>query len=141
MANKKVSAILRKAVYEGLIQKPNQCQKCKGVFPKRKIYGHHQDYTKPYDVIWLCYACHHSIEKVNGKRIKFLKGQPSYNRKLSANQVKQIRELYKKGITGLAKTFGLDRKNIYRITHGLSYRELPTALKGMIEAENEFIEY
>lgn len=55
----KVSAKLRQAVYTGKISKPNNCQGCNAYFKnKAKLHGHHKDYSKPYDVKWLCSQCH-----------------------------------------------------------------------------------
>ena len=49
---------LRHAVDRGeVIKKP--CEKC-GIL---KVDGHHTDYTKPFDVIWLCRKCHHVEHK------------------------------------------------------------------------------
>ncbi len=47
---------LREAVRSGRVMKPDACQDCgrSGV----KIDGHHHDYTKPFDVEWLCSWCH-----------------------------------------------------------------------------------
>lgn len=47
---------LGKAVALGKIKKPNNCSSCNasGV----KLEGHHYDYTKPLDVLWLCKSCH-----------------------------------------------------------------------------------
>ena len=44
------------AIKTGDIKKPSECQKCARK-PKR-IEGHHFDYSKPLDVIWLCASCH-----------------------------------------------------------------------------------
>ena len=51
--------MLRQAVRNGKIMKPNSCSKC-GAEPKR-IEGHHEDYSKPFDVVWLCVDCHKSL--------------------------------------------------------------------------------
>lgn len=46
---------LRKAVTEGLVIKPQNCEQC-GL--SKKLIGHHDDYNKPLKVRWLCYPCH-----------------------------------------------------------------------------------
>ena len=47
---------LKDAVRRGHIVKPHTCQQC----GKRAsiIDGHHKDYFRPLDVLWLCRACH-----------------------------------------------------------------------------------
>ena len=48
---------LRDAVkYGKMVRKP--CEKC----GNEKSHGHHEDYSKPLDVIWLCHKCHCIIE-------------------------------------------------------------------------------
>lgn len=43
------------AVKLGMLVKPKHCEKClKTCAP----HGHHTDYSKPLDVIWLCHSCH-----------------------------------------------------------------------------------
>lgn len=49
---------VRKAVYRGLIQKPENCQDCGSATPAKSLHGHHEDYLKPLDVSWLCGICH-----------------------------------------------------------------------------------
>lgn len=47
---------LRMAVYRGTITKPKNCSNCH--CEVNKIEAHHTDYTKPFDVTWLCVECH-----------------------------------------------------------------------------------
>lgn len=37
---------------------PKDCEHC-GV--KEKVQAHHEDYSKPLEVIWLCIPCHHRV--------------------------------------------------------------------------------
>lgn len=42
-------------VQRGKIMRPTSCEKCK----KECVPdGHHYDYSKPFDVLWLCRECH-----------------------------------------------------------------------------------
>lgn len=43
------------ALRDGKIIKPSACQKCLAV---TKIEAHHPDYSKPFEVEWLCLTCH-----------------------------------------------------------------------------------
>jgi hypothetical protein len=55
---------LNKAIFMGKIKKPTKCQEC-GWEPGL-IHGHHEDYSKPYDVIWLCRLCHGKRHRKDG---------------------------------------------------------------------------
>lgn len=45
----------------GEIEKPDTCINC-GSHPKsRSLHGHHEDYAKPFEVIWLCVKCHSRV--------------------------------------------------------------------------------
>jgi hypothetical protein len=46
------------AVRLGVLKKPNECGKCMRVV---KLQGHHEDYSKPLDVQWVCKICHNHI--------------------------------------------------------------------------------
>ncbi len=36
-------------------------QPCSICGVEKHVHGHHKDYTKPLDVIWLCAKCHHRV--------------------------------------------------------------------------------
>jgi hypothetical protein len=42
------------------IDKPNTCGVCDT--PADIIQGHHNDYSKPLDVVWCCQDCHMKLE-------------------------------------------------------------------------------
>ena len=46
---------VKKAIQKGILVRPEKCQAC-GVF--KKVVAHHNDYSKPLEVDWLCQACH-----------------------------------------------------------------------------------
>lgn len=54
----KARHVLRNAVYHGRVNKPTHCERCGGDFEKHEIHGHHSDYSKPFDVDWVCHECH-----------------------------------------------------------------------------------
>jgi len=44
------------AIKKGVLVRPTHCEDCKR--PYKGLHGHHEDYTKPLDVEWLCPPCH-----------------------------------------------------------------------------------
>jgi ribosomal protein S27AE len=52
-----VQQALNKAVRDGLLNRPSRCSSCG---KPGDIEAHHEDYSKPYDVEWLCGDCHRS---------------------------------------------------------------------------------
>lgn len=55
---RKAHAQISNALRYGFITKPNICSVC-GV--EKRIYGHHEDYSKPLEVVWVCQPCHYQI--------------------------------------------------------------------------------
>jgi hypothetical protein len=55
--------IVRNALLSGRLIKPRACTRCDKI-QKRIIdlHAHHEDYSKPLEVIWLCRACHKVID-------------------------------------------------------------------------------
>jgi hypothetical protein len=49
---------LRIAVHAGKIIKPEKCERCK---TDGYVEGHHPDYSKPLEVVWLCRPCHRKV--------------------------------------------------------------------------------
>lgn len=69
----KARSALRWAVKSGKIKKPLQCQNC-GSYGR--LDGHHKDHSKPFDVEWLCKACH-GREFISEKGICMTQNQES----------------------------------------------------------------
>jgi hypothetical protein len=55
-ANLKVS----RALFTGLLKRPIKCEKCN---LEKKLEAHHEDYSKPLEVVWLCIECHNNRHK------------------------------------------------------------------------------
>lgn len=50
------------AVRDGRLYKPSQCESCND---ETTLHGHHCDYNKPLDVMWLCDPCHKQWHREN----------------------------------------------------------------------------
>ena len=50
---------IHKAIKDGQIRKRNSCEICLN----GPTIGHHEDYRKQLDVIWLCKRCHYTLHK------------------------------------------------------------------------------
>ena len=64
--------LLSNSVRDGKVFKPENCSLC-GCKPSR-LHGHHEDYTKPLDVVWCCSKCHEEIHKGKHSWSVFFKG-------------------------------------------------------------------
>ena len=51
---RKASFLLNRAIRSGLISR-GKCVNCESM---ERVHGHHDDYSKPLDVVWLCATCH-----------------------------------------------------------------------------------
>jgi len=54
----KAQAMVRDAVRQNKLDKPSRCQECNKKYDRHLIHGHHDDYSKPLEVEWLCHWCH-----------------------------------------------------------------------------------
>ena len=48
--------LVQRALRVKLLKKTISCQDCKKLY--RRLEGHHEDYSKPFEVTWLCGSCH-----------------------------------------------------------------------------------
>lgn len=53
--------LFRSAKRRGDITEASNCEICGTHSPFFGLQGHHQDYTKPLDVNWLCSSCHRRV--------------------------------------------------------------------------------
>lgn len=50
-----------KAIRTGALLRPAACERCGGKPSHEPLHGHHDDYTKPLTVRWVCRKCHRAI--------------------------------------------------------------------------------
>lgn len=71
-------AAVMKAVKSGRLVRPDVCEQCRK--SESRIEAHHDDYSKPLDVRWLCAACHkiaHALHANEPELLKNTKRTPS----------------------------------------------------------------
>ena len=66
----KFEQTIKEMIKSGKIIKPQKCEVCD---KKKLLQGHHEDYTEPLQVIWLCSGCHADEHK------EILKEHPTKN--------------------------------------------------------------
>ena len=53
---------VRDRVAKGTMVKPKRCEGCRRKFPRHLLQGHHQNYSKPLEIEWLCEECHEEAD-------------------------------------------------------------------------------
>ena len=54
----KIHRMVRTAIEKGELVKPTTCEGCYKETRSKALHGHHEDYSKPLEVRWLCRRCH-----------------------------------------------------------------------------------
>lgn len=57
----KAHRFIERAVKRGWIKRPKTCSICGINKGNRSIHAHHDDYTKPAEVVWACWLCHNNL--------------------------------------------------------------------------------
>lgn len=84
----KARRILNKAIRDGRIIRPSNCESC---FKKRFVQAHHEDYSKPLDVDWLCNKCHNELWKNYKLNMKGLKmGENNKSQLTTEEELKEL---------------------------------------------------
>lgn len=53
---------LVQALIVGQVRKPDHCSICGCSSDEHRIEAHHEDYSKPLDVVWCCTPCHRALD-------------------------------------------------------------------------------
>jgi hypothetical protein len=53
--NRKARVVVGNAIRDGILIRPDNCERC---IQAIHTDAHHEDYSKPLDVVWLCEPCH-----------------------------------------------------------------------------------
>lgn len=129
----KARAAVAYALKNGQLQK-SPCVTCN---TQLGVCAHHEDYSKPLQVIWLCRGCHtkeHQPTLWQSRKA----GNPSLS-SLTEHEVVRIRKLLCTGLLNnrqIAKIFGVTPENISCIRTGKTWTHIkdglsiPTAKKG-----------
>lgn len=108
-------------------------QPCEGCGTSEKVHAHHHDYSKPFEVKWLCYLCHKKSHPVDDedKKIKFkgakyarLPGELNPNSSLTNKEVEQIRKMLELGLSqeSIGRAMNVSQVTISRIKRNLCYK-------------------
>lgn len=63
----RAEGLVNDAIRYGKLKRPNRCESCgKDCNPQ----AHHYDYSKPFEVVWLCTTCHANVHKEMRERAR-----------------------------------------------------------------------
>jgi len=77
----KTKELIRKAIRDKEIERPMYCSFCKRF--SERIEAHHEDYSKPFIIIWLCHQCHKDQHRI------FTREEITLRRRIKARKKKE----------------------------------------------------
>jgi len=84
---RKARIVVHHARQQGVLVSPNRCTLCG---TEGYVVAHHDDYSKPLDVRWLCKKCHMLLDTPVHKKLGREKGIPSNNHHKDARNAEII---------------------------------------------------
>lgn len=121
MKDKRANEIVRRAIQNGELVPPGKCEGCgrteNSLRAKRKrtIWAHHDDYSKPLIVRWVCPSCHMKWHLRNAPA-------PNYEpirsaKRLGIGQIEEVRYLHSLGLScaWIAEELGCSRTTVWRV--------------------------
>lgn len=78
LSHDKARASVSRAVKNGSLVKPDYCEECLHFTPSRYLHGHHDDYSKPLEVRWLCTSCHTDVHYPHRKNSESTRRSAQY---------------------------------------------------------------
>ena len=104
--------LFNRAIKDGSLVRPDRCAECGN--SERTVEGHHPDYEKPLDVVWLCRGCHvqrHRKKPPLGPREKYPMDTAYLERERLKNGLTREALSGQVGISGPAYSGILKRKS------------------------------
>lgn len=116
---------VRRAIQAGIITRPDLCQRCgsqgaKSSDGRSTIHAHHNDYSKPLDIEWICAKCHRAETPLPEKMGAAVFGVRNGQAKLSESAIAEAFRMRKLGMTyqKIAANFGVNHTTIRRALVG-----------------------
>ena len=112
--------VVKAAINAGVLTRPEACSLC----GKKdcRIEAHHEDHTKPLDVVWLCVSCHRKRD-YEKRREQGVLEKPRPSRKLTDDQVREIRE-YNLSYSQMAKKYGVSVGTLQKVKTYQTYKDV-----------------
>jgi hypothetical protein len=133
--------MVRTAVKNGALVRPDGCSRC-GRVPgpasdgRSQIHAHHEDYSRPLDVVWLCAACHREetpLPEVVGASVY---GERNGFSRLTEAQVAEIKQS-PLGCRRLALIYSVHKTTIQCIRRGQTWKGIAASPVSIKENGNE----
>lgn len=61
--------LMHAAIARGDLVRPEVCQRCAKPSPET-LHGHHEDYSRPLDVMFVCRPCHRILDRERAERLQ-----------------------------------------------------------------------